>query len=169
MSFVKNYNDIDFTVEKLEKINPNFKAVSAYQDIDSMNELLSNVRDTASWIIIAVLVIVLILMAIIYINSTVGRKYEFAILKANGLNNRETLKIALSEAFIQLFGITIFALIIALLISGIVNLLFSFNVLTLSIKTVAIIVSTALIAVLVPTIGSIIIMNHVKPDRILRN
>ena len=108
-------------------------------------------------------------MAIIYINSTVGRKYEFAILKANGLNNRETLKIALSEAFIQLFGITIFALIIALLISGIVNLLFSFNVLTLSIKTVAIIVSTALIAVLVPTIGSIIIMNHVKPDRILRN
>lgn len=169
VSFVKNYNDIDFTVEKLEKINPNFKAVSAYQDIDSMNELLSNVRDTASWIIIAVLVIVLILMAIIYINSTVGRKYEFAILKANGLNNRETLKIALSEAFIQLFGITIFALIIALLISGIVNLLFSFNVLTLSIKTVAIIVSTALIAVLVPTIGSIIIMNHVKPDRILRN
>lgn len=169
VTFVKNYNDIGLTIEKLERINPNFKAVSAYQDIDSMNELLTNVRNTAAWIIIAVLAIVLILMAIIYVNNTVGRKYEFAILKANGLNNRETLNIALSEALIQLFAITILALIIAFLISSTVNLLFSFDVLTLSAKTVAIIVSTALIAVLVPTIGSIIIMNHVKPDRVLRN
>lgn len=169
VTFVKNYNDISSTIEKLERINPNFKAVSAYQDIDSMNEMLSNIRFTASGIIIAVLIIVFILMAIIYINNTVGRKYEFAILKANGLNNRETLKIALSEALVQLFGIIILALFVAFLISVIINSLFGFDVLTLSAKTVAIISATALIAVLTPTIGSITIMNRVKPDRVLRN
>lgn len=169
VTFVKNYNDISSTIEKLEKINPNFKAVSAYQDIDSMNEMLSNIRFTASGIIIAVLIIVFILMAIIYINNTVGRKYEFAILKANGLNNRETLKIALSEALIQLFGIITLALLVTFLISVIINSLFGFDVLTLSAKTVAIISATALIAVLTPTIGSITVMNRVKPDRVLRN
>lgn len=100
VTFVKNYNDITSTIEKLEKINPNFKAVSAYHDIDSMNEMLSNIRFTAS---------------------------------------------------------------------GIINSLFGFDVLTLSAKTVSIISVTALIAVLTPTIGSITIMNRVKPDRVLRN
>lgn len=167
--FVKDYNDINSTIKKLESINPNFKAVSGYQDIESMNALLSNVKSTASWIIFAVLIIVSILMAIIYINDTINRKYEFAILKANGLNRRETLKIAVSEALLQLTGIIILSLLATLLISAIINRLFVFDVLNLSIKSVLTISATALVAVLTPTVGSIIVMNRVQPDRILRN
>ena len=169
VSFVKNYNDIASTIEKLERLNPNYKAISGYQDIESMNEMLTNVKSTATWIIIAVLVIILVLMAVIYINHSVGRKYEFALLKANGLNNKEVLRIAFSEALLQLIGIVALALLSAFLISKIINLLFSWDVLTISIETLMIILSTAFIAVLTPTVGSIIIMNRVKPDKILRN
>lgn len=169
IAFVKDYNDISSTIEKLEKINPNFKAISGYQDVDSMNEMLSNVRYTASWIIIAVLVIIFVLMAVIYINNTVGRKYEFALLKANGLNNKEILGIAFSEALIQLICIILLALLAAILTSKVVNMLFNFDVLTLSVKTLIVISATALVAVLTPTVGSIIIMNRVRPDRVLRN
>lgn len=169
VSFVKDYNDVAVTIEKLEKLSPNFKAVSGYQDVDSMNEMLGNVKHTASWIIVAVLIIVFVLMAVIYINNTVGRKYEFALLKANGLNSKEVLGIALSEAILQFVGIFLIASLAALIISRVVNLLFSFDVMSFSATTLIIIGTISLLAVLAPTVGSIIVMNRVKPDRLLRN
>lgn len=169
VSYVKDFNDVTVTIEKLEKISPNFKAVSGYQDVDSMNEMLGNVKHTASWIIVAVLIIVFTLMAVIYINNTVGRKYEFALLKANGLNSKEVLGIALSEAILQFVGIFLIASLAALIISRVVNLLFSFDVMSFSATTLIIIGTISLLAVLAPTVGSIIVMNRVKPDRLLRN
>ncbi len=167
--FVKSYNDISTTIGKLESINPNFKAVSGYQDIESMNLMASGVRGTASWIIVAVLFIVAVLMTIIYINDMIRRKYEFAVIKANGLSNKETLRIAASEALIQFTAMVILAVLLTSLINTIVNGLFSFDVLAFTLRSLLVIVAISLLAVLAPTVGSIIVMNRVKPDCVLRN
>lgn len=167
--YLKSYNDVKPTIEKLESINSNFKAVSDYQDIVSMNEMMTSVKNTATYIIAVILAIVLILMTIIYINHTISRKYEIAILKANGLNRGEIFSIVFAEALLQIIAIALIALISSFAIGQLVNMLFNFNVIDYSLKLFMIIILVSTFSVIIPTTGSIIIMNKIKPDRIMRN
>ncbi len=167
--YAKSFNDVASTIDKLNSINPNFKAKSEYQDTVSLNEMLSSIKKTITWISVVILIIILSLMSVIYINNTIKRKYEFAVLKANGLNKFETLKIALSEALIQLLGILALSFIISAVIKNITNLLFNFDILTFSVETIAIIFITTIIAVIAPTLGSLLIINKANPDKLLRS
>lgn len=167
--FVKDYNDVSITIEKLQSINPNFRAVNTYQDVESMNKILFSVRSTATWIIAIVLCIIIVLMAVIYINHTVNRKYEVAILKSNGLNKNEVFKLVLAEALLQVFIILMLAILFSILIANVVNLLFSFQIIKIAFPVIITIALIAIFAVIAPTTGSIIVMNRVKPDKIMRN
>lgn len=167
--FAKDYNDVGATIEKLESINANFKAKSGYQDIEAMNEMMAGIKNAAAWVASAVLAIVLILTAIIYINHTVNRKFEIAVLKSNGLNKNEALRLVLAEALLQIIIISSLAALFTLILNGVVNMLFNFKAAAFSAGTALIIVLVSLLSVIGPSAGSIIIMNNVKPDRIMRN
>lgn len=167
--FAKDYNDVGATIEKLESINVNFKAKSGYQDIETMNEMMAGIKNAAAWIVTVVLAIVLILTAIIYINHTVNKKFEIAVLKANGLNRKEALFLVLAEALLQMLIISSLAAVFTLIINAAVNTLFNFEAAAFSAGTALIIVLVSLLSVIGPSAGSIIIMNKVKPDRIMRN
>lgn len=167
--FAKDYNDVGATIEKLESINANFKAKSGYQDIEAMNEMMAGIKNAAAWVVSAVLAIVFILTAIIYINHTVNRKFEIAVLKSNGLNKNEALRLVLAEALLQIIIISSLAALFTLILNGVVNMLFNFKAAAFSAGTALIIVLVSLLSVIGPSAGSIIIMNNVKPDRIMRN
>ncbi len=167
--FVKSFNDIGSTIDKIQSQGSNFKAVSQYQDIESMNEMMLGVKDTITWVVGIVLVIVVILMAMIYINDILNRKYEIALLKANGLDNKETMSIVLAESILHMLGIVVVAILAAAILFCVVNNLFSFNVLTLSGSTLLIIIMIALISITGPTVGSVIAINKMKPEEIMRN
>lgn len=167
--YVKSFNDIESTISKIESIDPNLKAVSAYQDVVSMNEMISSVKSTASYVIVVVLLIVLILMTIIYINHTLNRRYEIAVLKANGLNKVETFEIVICEAFIHMISICIISFLVMILTSNSINLLFNFDVIQLSFDSIITVALIASASILAPTISSLLIINNFKPDRIMRN
>lgn len=167
--FAKDYNDVGATIEKLESINANFKAKSGYQDIEAMNEMMAGIKNAAAWVASAVLAIVFILTAIIYINHTVNRKFEIAVLKSNGLNKNEALRLVLAEALLQIIIISSLAALFTLILNGVVNMLFNFKAAAFSAGTALIVVLVSLLSVIGPSAGSIIIMNNVKPDRIMRN
>ena len=167
--YLKGYNDVKPAIKKIESIDPNLKATSAYQDVVSMNEMMGSIKSTATYVIIVVLLIVLILMTIIFINNTLNRKYEIAVLKANGLNKVEIFGIVISEALIHLLTTFMVSVLFALLIGGIINLFFSFDIIGFSIKTAVILLAISSIAIIAPTAGSLLIINSFKPDRIMRN
>lgn len=167
--FAKDYNDVGATIEKLESINANFRAKSGYQDIEAMNEMMAGIKNAEAWVASAVLAIVFILTAIIYINHTVNRKFEIAVLKSNGLNKNEALRLVLAEALLQIIIISSLAALFTLILNGVVNMLFNFKAAAFSAGTALIIVLVSLLSVIGPSAGSIIIMNNVKPDRIMRN
>lgn len=167
--YVKSYNDIKPTSEKIESIDPNLKAISEYQDVVSMNEMISNIKSTASSIIVVVLLIVLILMMIIYINNTLNRKFEIAVLKANGLNKLETFGIVTAEAFIHLLLICVISILATILTGKIINLLFSFDIIQFSQSSISTILGISTVSILTPTISSVLLINQFKPDKIMRN
>ena len=167
--FAKDYNDVGATIENLESINANFRAKSGYQDIEAMNEMMAGIKNAEAWVASAVLAIVFILTAIIYINHTVNRKFEIAVLKSNGLNKNEALRLVLAEALLQIIIISSLAALFTLILNGVVNMLFNFKAAAFSAGTALIIVLVSLLSVIGPSAGSIIIMNNVKPDRIMRN
>lgn len=167
--YVKSFNDIEPTIAKIESIDPNLKAVSAYQDVVSMEEMISSIKSTASYVIVVVLLIVLILMTIIYINNTLNRKYEIAVLKANGLNKVEIFGIVICEAFIHMLAICVISILVMIITSNSINLLFNFDVIQLSFNSATTVALIATISILAPTISSLLIINNFKPDRIMRN
>jgi ABC-type antimicrobial peptide transport system permease subunit len=62
-----------------------------------MKKLIENIRDTATKTAIIVLLIVLFLMAVIYMNYILSRKYEIALLQANGMAKKELFKLIFTE------------------------------------------------------------------------
>ena len=55
-------------------------------------------------------------MAIIQVNSIISRRYEFAILKANGLSKFELIKLVIYESLMFIISTFIFATIFSLAI-----------------------------------------------------
>ncbi|MBQ1371421.1 MAG: FtsX-like permease family protein [Oscillospiraceae bacterium] len=121
-----------------------------------MNRMISGIKDTASVIVMIVLGIVFLLMAIIYINRTLGRQYEIAVMKANGLKKLEINRVALSEALLHIILVAVLAVVMSVGIMNFINLIFSFEL-------------VSSLSVVIPVLGSLLIMNRVKPDRLLRN
>ena len=134
-----------------------------------MNRMISWIKDTASVIVMIVLGIVFLLMAIIYINRTLGRQYEIAVMKANGLKKLEINRVALSEALLHIILVAVLAVVMSVGIMNLINLIFSFELVSFSLETILCILLVSSLSVVIPVLGSLLIMNRVKPDRLLRN
>ena len=116
----------------------------------------------------AVLGIVLLLMALIYVSLIDRRKFEFAILRANGMTKREVRKIIYSEMLFQLIRIFIVGIILAgliYLIAGVwLGYPFRFDGMTVLWLFVI-----SLGSIVLPTVISLLFVNRFEPDEIMRN
>ena len=154
--------------EELSKISPNFDVIQEYQNIAAGLQYVNNTRSTMLYISYAVLGIVLLLMALIYVSLIDRRKFEFAILRANGMTKREVRKIIYSEMLFQLIRIFIVGIILAgliYLIAGVwLGYPFRFDGMTVLWLFVI-----SLGSIVLPTVISLLFVNRFEPDEIMRN
>ncbi|MTI94188.1 MAG: ATP-binding cassette domain-containing protein [Firmicutes bacterium] len=169
VAYAKSYNLVQQLRDSVATINPNFRTASEYQDINARNSLIGNVRQVALSVVLVVLVIIFLLMAIIHTNNMMSRKYEISLLKANGLTRAELTKLILTESGIQVLTIAGLATLVSLLLILAVNFMFSFAIINLGISILVINLLVSLVAVVMPTIISLVIVNRYQPDRIMRN
>jgi len=166
----ESVDSIDSVVEKLKGINPNFSVIKSSQNFEAMKDNVNQIRKSISTMALVIISVVFILMSIIYMLYVDKRKYEIAILKANGLTKIEVNKIIYTESLshiIKTFGASIiFAFIfklLALLLPGFNNLI------GVGIHQIFIMLLISLLSIFIPTIITIYFVNKYNPDSIMRN
>ena len=154
--------------ESIAAINPNFEIIQKYQDLQAGTQIISNTRNVMVYISLAVLAVVFLLTALVYVSLIDKRKYEFVVLRANGLTKREVRRVLYAEMALQ------FALIfvVGLLFAGLIYFIggrwlgypFQFDGLT-----VLWLFLISLGAVVLPTVISLLFVNRFEPDQVMRN
>lgn len=167
--YAKDYNVIKEATEKLKSISPNFKIVNKYQDIESMNDNIRRVKGIILTVSFIILLIVFLLMGVLYMNYTAQRRYEIALLKANGLTREETRKIVLTESLLQILKTSILAFIFSIVIALATRILFSIKMIEINIALIGMLVVISFLSIIIPTILTINNINNYNPDKIMRN
>jgi len=167
--YAKSYNDIGSIMRKISSIDSNLVSKSNFQDVEAMNLMLTNVKNTITWISLIVLLIFIVLMTIIFTNHVLSRKFEAAILKANGLTRFEMLKLILAESLLNITKAFAISVVISLALTLLINKLFNFTLLQFSLLTAGQLLLVSVLAILGPTLASALTINRFKPDRVFRN
>lgn len=135
-----------------------------------MKDNVNNIRKSISAMALVIISVVFILMSIIYMIYVDKRKYEIAILKANGLTKIEVNKIIYTESLSHIIktfcGSIIFAFIfklLSLLLPGFTDLI------VIGIQQIFIMLVISLLSIFIPTIITIYFVNKYNPDSIMRN
>ncbi|MFA5408726.1 MAG: ATP-binding cassette domain-containing protein, partial [Bacilli bacterium] len=136
MVYAKEFSVINQCIQTAEKINSNFVCVNQYQDIETMNESIDSLKNTISIFSLIVLFIVIVLMSVIYINKIINRRYEFAILKANGLMRYEVNKLLFLETGVETIKSIVISIIFACLLMIVSRAFFGEGMIMLNIITV---------------------------------
>ncbi len=166
---VSNFNLIDSVKEKIMNINPNYIVVSEIQNINAMRETTEKTKNAVFWFSIIALCIVIVLMTVIYIQQIESRKYEIAMLKANGFRKTEIMKLVSLESIFDIGKIIIVSLAVALVLIGTIDYFFSLKLGNLEITCVVLVILLATFSVFIPTIIMISIVNKFTPEAIMRN
>ena len=165
---VKSIQDIERIKGEIAQINPNFAVIHQYQDLEAGKEIIDNTHNVMIYISFAVLGVVLLLVSLVYVSLIDKRKFEFALLRANGLTKKEVRKVIYSEMLLQFIGIVALGIIFAVaiyLIAGVwLGYPFQFDGMTILWLFII-----SLGAIVLPTLISLIFVNKFEPDRIMRN
>ena len=163
---VDSAEEIKTIKAEIEALDPNFKVLHEYQDVESAHQTLSDNRRLAIYITFAILMIVLLLMALIYIGLIGKRQFEFAVLRANGMTKREIHKVICTEMLLQLLEIFVLSIGFAFLIYcvGIRWYTLQFDWMTILWLTII-----SLGAIILPTVISLFFVNKFEPDAVMRN
>ena len=153
---------------KLQDIDPNFEIVHFYQDFTAGIQILTNNRNTMLLISFVVLSIVLLLVSLIYVSLIDKRRYEFAVLRANGMTKKEVRRIIYIEMLVQfslifIIGV-VFAEIIFLITRVWLGYAFQFDAITM-----LWLFTISLASIVLPTAISLLFVNKFEPDAVMRN
>lgn len=166
---IKDFSLLNEIARKISNINPNYLCTSELQDIETMKKTLDITKKAIIILSLAILFIVFVLMSVIYIQQTDKRKYEFAMLKANGLRKKEVMKLVCTESIIDVAKISVVAMIIIFLVSLLINVLLTVTLIVVDIITIVLLVSISLMTVFVPTVVMLYYINKYEPARIMRS
>ena len=165
---VKDAQDIERIKSEIVQINPNFALRHEYQNLEASRDAINNTRDVMVYISFAVLGVVLLLMALIYVYLIDKRSCEFAILRANGMTKKEIRRIIYAEMLLQFASVFVLALIFAagiyLVVGKWMGYALRFDWITLFWVFV-----TSLISIVLPIVISVLFVNRFEPDRVMRN
>ena len=165
---VESAENIPEIKEEILAVDPNLEVIYYYQNFDSTREISVNNRNVMMYISLSVLTVVLLLMALIYIGLIDKRKFEFALLRANGMTKKEVRKVIYAEMVLQLVEIFAVGIIAASVIfwigRNVLGYLFQYDGMTILWLFII-----SLGAIVFPTLISLIFVNRFEPDRIMRN
>ena len=164
---VSDVSQVEQVKAELQDIDPNFTVVHEYQDFEAGIQIINNNRNILIYISLAVLAIVLLLIAFIYISLIDKRKFEFAVLRANGLTKKEVRKIVYSEMLVQFGLIFIVGIIFAATIYFVAGvwLGYPFRFDGMTILWLFII---SLGSIVLPTVISLLFVNKFEPEEVIR-
>ncbi|HAL74369.1 MAG TPA: hypothetical protein DCM45_04650, partial [Clostridiales bacterium] len=167
--YAKSYNDLGTIMRKISSVDSNLVSKSNFQDVEAMNQMLTNVKNTITWISLIVLLIFIVLMTIIFTNHVLSRNFEAAVLKANGLTQGEMLKLILTESLLNILTTCAISVVISLALTLLINKLFNFTLLQFNLLTAGQLLLVSALAILGPTLASALTINRFKPDQVFRN
>lgn len=84
--YADSYKEVKVVENKINRLTPDIVTRYAYRDTEEIEKMASGLRVIINVAVVVVLVIIFALMCAVYINTTVGRKREYAILKAMGFS-----------------------------------------------------------------------------------
>ena len=164
---VDDVSKIDTVKKEILKIDPTYKIVHKFQDYEAVMESVDNSQKVVLYISLAILAVILCLSAIVYVNIIDKRKYEFAMLRANGLTKREIRRLVMTEMGVQ----AIWTFVVSLLLGWIVFEILSKTIggFRFDLLTVLWLAVLAVCSVLLPSVVSLTLTNRYEPDMIMRN
>ena len=167
--FASDYDGINAIKSKLGNLSPAFITRCDYQDTVGMDQMIAGIKSTSTIVLSIVIGIIFVLMSAVFISQTLARKREFALLKANGMQEHNLVRMMIIESLWQSMHILLTALLISLILSVISTQLLLSSVSFLSVKTMLYVLCSAVLFVLIPTLAGIAVTLRVQPDRILRS
>ena len=152
--YVNDLNKVNDLVNNISLSDYEAEIHTDYQKIIHYIDVLKVSSTTANLFILIIVIIGLICLGLVFYAQTHGRKYEFALLMANGLNRQQVLVMSLLTTVLVLLG---------------VDILVSMPVLMLKNKLVLIIlVMYNLVSILTTILFSMVILNK-TPSQLLRD
>lgn len=167
--YTNSYKNIDVVKEKVENINSHFSTRYDYQDAETIDLMMQNVSNVSKMIVTLVIVIVFVLMTVIFVHSTMARKREYAILKANGMTAASLRTLTVIESVSNGIKIFFIALVLAIILSSAFGMVLFHAVKFLSFETYIFIFLFAIAFVTLPSVLCVIYVSRIKVDRILRD
>lgn len=164
---VDDVANIDAVKAEIAKIAPDIDVVQEYQDYHAVTESTENTQNVALYISLAVLVVVFCLSAIVYVNIIDRRKYEFAMLRANGMTRKEVWKLVMTEMVLQAVATFVVSLILAYGTYAVASRIvegFFFGA-----DTLLWLLLISIGSVVLPSVISLVLTNKYEPDVIMRN
>nr|MDD6334898.1 ATP-binding cassette domain-containing protein [bacterium] len=169
--YAQDLASVNDVMEKLQRIDQNYVLTNKYQDLQRMEMSIRNTRQAMMIVSGVILIVLFVMMTIIFCNYVSHRKFEIALLKANGLTKGEICRVMLTEAALQAG----FTCVYAFVLTGILWLvsrrigLFAEVGITLTPVAIPIIMGICALAIALPTLFTVFKVNAYEPDRILRN
>ena len=108
-------------------------------------------------------------MSVIYVQQTERRKYEFAMLKANGLTKKEVVQLVCIESFLDVIKMIIMSLIIMFTLVMICRLILAFTLITIDVKNIFLLTGISVVAIYIPTVITLKYVNKFEPAKIMRS
>lgn len=167
--FASDYDGISALKSKLGNLSPRFITRCDYQDTVGMDQMIAGIKNTSTIILSIVIGIIFVLMSAVFISQTLARKREFALLKANGMQEHNLVRMMIVESLWQSMHILLTALLISVILSIISTQLLLASVSFFSAKTILYVLCSAILFVLIPTLAGIAVTLRVQPDRVLRS
>lgn len=164
---LNNFNEFENIDEAIYKINLNYKVTySQSQYINQINEFddFSNKLDAFS---VTLIILVSVLLGVMHFFTAMNQKYEIAVLKANGLSNKEMMTL-MFVYFKNMFLKSLVFISICLCMAKMLFLVLGKTVHLLTFSNIIIILFLTGIVYIIPNIIATIIMIRFDPEKLLR-
>ncbi len=164
---VDDVENIDAVKKAVAEIAPDLDVIHEYQDYEAIMESVDNSQKVVLYISLAILAVILCLSAIVYVNIIDKRKYEFAMLRANGLTKGEIRKLVMTEMGVQ----AVWTFAVSLLLAWVVFLILSNTIggFQFDWMTVMWLAVISVVSVILPSVVALVLTNKYEPDAIMRN
>lgn len=166
---VSDLSLLDHVREKLLALDPNYSVIIPVQDSQAMIQMVEGVRNWATGISIVLLIIISFFMFVVYLNQTDARKYEIAMLRANGFRKSEVAGLLCIEALIDALRVALIALILSFVVCFSFHFILYLPLFDFGWQTILLLLGVSIITISLPTLIILTRINRFNPDKLMRN
>lgn len=168
--YTSDKNSISKIITDTKKLDMTIGASSDYAGQTTLyKDAINKISNLITFFSYTLYFLAIVSIALIYFKMLSDRNYEIAILKANGMSNKEVAKLILFELLLHLSIIIITSSSLIFLLQQIVSFILKYPFLLLNIKTLLTLSILSACTMIIPTFITLIIMLRNDPVKTLRN